>query len=393
MQTRYWLAGVTTAALVAAGAIAASPTLHGQTGPRASADARASATARAAAGDVHDISREVNEAIEAAFDEAGVHQTLEIDGDVRRAVDEATRAAHDAIRDLDVDVIVDDAMQGLSGLSSLGGQPRLGVSTRDVTADEAKAAGLSGITGAFVSDVNADSAAAKAGLQANDIIVTVDGETVRSARHLSRLISETPAGRALQVAYVRGTASHTVTVTPEARSFSFRMDGPGPDGPVVRRFERRIPDVRERTERRERDRFELFTPGPGGQEFFFRRGPEGQARIWTGRGRLGVVAQPLSEQLATYFGVKEGLLVSSVNENTPAAKAGIRAGDVITAVNGKPVKDTGDVMDHLQGVEGGKTVPVEITRDKKSQTVTVTIEAPSNTSGDRPVIRRPRFTA
>ena len=108
---------------------------------------------------------------------------------------------------------------------------------------------------------------------------------------------------------------------------------------------------------------------------------------------LLVMGQPLGDQLASYFGVKEGLLVSSVDENTPAAKAGIKAGDVITAINGKPVKDAGDVMDHLQGVEGGKTVPVEITRDKKSQTVTVTIETPSNTSGDRPVIRKPRFTA
>jgi serine protease Do len=392
MQTRYWLAGTAAAAIVAAGAIAASPILHGQT-PRASAQARASATAQVPVHELHDISKEINAAIHEAMSEADVHQAFDIDVDVRRAVEEATRTAQDVVGNLDVDVMVDDAMQGLSGLSSLGGQMRLGVGTRDVTADEAKTAGLAGITGAFVNDVNSDSAAAKAGLQAKDIIVAVDGETVRSARHLARLISETPEGRALQVAYVRGTAKNTVTVTPEARSFSFRMDGPGPNGPMVRRFERRIPDLKERAERGERERFDFFTPGPGGKEFFFRRGPEGQARIWVGRGRLGVVAQPLSDQLATYFGVKEGLLVSSVNENTPAAKAGIKAGDVITAVNGKAVKDTGDVIDHLQGVEGGKTVPVEITRDKKSQTVTVTIETPSNTSGDRPVIRRSRFTA
>lgn len=393
MQTRYWLAGTATAAVIAAGAIAASPILHGQTAPRASAQARASATARAATHDLQDISKEINKAIHDALDEAGVHEAMNIDVDVRQAVEEATRAAQDVVRNLDVDEMVDEAMQGLSGLSSLGGQPRLGVSTRDVTAEEAKTAGLSGIAGAFVNDVNSDSAAAKAGLQAKDIIVAVDGETVRSARHLARLISETPEGRALQVAYVRGTAKSTVTVTPETRSFSFRMDGPGENGPMVRRFERRIPNLKERAERGGRERFDFFTPGPGAQEFFFRRGPEGQARIWVGRGRLGVVAQPLSDQLATYFGVKEGLLVSSVNENTPAARAGIKAGDVITAVNGKAVKDTGDVIDHLQGVEGGKTVPVEITRDKKSQTVTVTIETPSNTSGDRPVIRRPRFTA
>ena len=392
MQTRYWLAGTAAAAVVAAGAIAASPTVHGQSSPRAAAQAHSSATAHASAQDVHDISKEIDQAVHDALDEAGVHEALDIDDEVRRAVEAATRTAQDVVAHLDVDGMVGDAMQGLSGLSSLGGQPRLGVSTRDVTADEAKTAGLSGITGAFVSDVSSDSAATKAGLQAGDIIVTVDGETVRSARHLARLISETPEGRALQVAYVRGATKNTVTVTPETRNFSFRMNRPRPDGPQVRRFERRVPEVRKR-ERAERRTFDFYAPGPGTQEFFFRGGPEGRARIWVGRGRLGVVGQPLGDQLASYFGVKEGLLVSSVNENTPAAKAGIKAGDVITAVNGKPVKDAGDVMDHLQGVEGGKTVPVEITRDKKSQTVTVTIETPSNTSGDRPVIRTPRFTA
>jgi C-terminal processing protease CtpA/Prc len=225
MQTRYWLAGTAATAIVAAGALAASPILHGQTTPRASAQARASATAQVSAHQLHDISKEINAAIHDALSEAGVHQAFDIDVDVRRAVEEATRTAQDVVGNLDVDVMVDDAMQGLSGLSSLGGQMRLGVGTRDVTADEAKTAGLAGITGAFVNDVNSDSAAAKAGLQAKDIIVAVDGETVRSARHLARLISETPEGRALQVAYVRGTAKNTVTVTPEARSFSFRMDG------------------------------------------------------------------------------------------------------------------------------------------------------------------------
>ena len=44
---------------------------------------------------------------------------------------------------------------------------------------------------------------------------------------------------------------------------------------------------------------------------------------------------PLSDQLAAYFGVKDGVLVSEVLENTPAASAGVKAGDVITAANGR----------------------------------------------------------
>jgi S1-C subfamily serine protease len=288
-------------------------------------------------------------------------------------------------------------MQGASNLAMFGGRPRIGVSTRDVTAEEAKAAGLNGITGAYVSEVASDSAAGKAGFQAKDIIVSVDGETIRSARQLSRVIGESPDGRALQVAYVRGTAKNTVSVTPEVsspRTMTWdggrgRIDGPDGEGPIVRRFERRVapgqlPD---------KEPFDLYVPnGEGGNQFFFRQGPGGM-RVWTGRGRLGVMAQPLTDQLATYFGVKEGVLVTQVTEASAAAKAGIKAGDVITAVNGKPVKDVGDILENLEGVENGKTAPVEVTRDKKTQTITVTLEAPSSTSGGRTATRRQRFTA
>ncbi len=142
----------------------------------------------------------------------------ELGADLRRTIEEATRTAQDAVKHLDVEVMVDDAMQDLPDVAMLAGRPRIGVSTRDVTAEEAKAAGLSGITGAYVSEVPADSAAGKAGIQAKDIIVSVDGETIRSARQLARVIGESPDGRALQIAYVRGTAKNTVSVTPEVRA-------------------------------------------------------------------------------------------------------------------------------------------------------------------------------
>jgi serine protease Do len=51
--------------------------------------------------------------------------------------------------------------------------------------------------------------------------------------------------------------------------------------------------------------------------------------------RIGIATQTLTKQLADYFGVSEGILVTSVNDNSPAAKAGLKAGDVITAVDGE----------------------------------------------------------
>ena len=63
------------------------------------------------------------------------------------------------------------------------------------------------------------------------------------------------------------------------------------------------------------------------------------------RQRLGVQLMPLSDQLATYFGVKGGVLVASVEADSPAARAGLKAGDVISTVNSRAVSDAGDVRE------------------------------------------------
>lgn len=384
MQPRLWLAGAAAVTVVTAGIYITSPTLHGQAAPAPTPPA---AQPRS---DGEDLARDIHRAVEDALARSGLRDGR-LSADMKQAVQEATRHAQDVVRELDIDVVVDDAMQDVALLPD--GRPRLGVSTRDLTAEEAKAAGLNGITGAYVTEVAPESAAAKAGLQAKDVITTVDGEKVRGVRHLSRLISETPEGRALQVAYVRGTATQTVTITPEARARarSFRYDGPEGEGPVVRRFERRrLPD---------RDTFDFRVPrlperDGNMEQFFFRRGPEGGARVWvSGRGRLGVMTQPLSGQLANYFGVPAGVLVTEVTENSPAAKAGMKAGDVITAIDGTAVKDTGDIVERLGQVAAGKTVAVEISRDRAKQTLTVTMAPPADTSEDRPAPRRMRFTA
>lgn len=391
MQPRLWLASAAAVTVVTAGVYVASPTLHGQAAPApAPPSTETDRRPAPAPSDPDNLGRDIERTIEEALEKSGLRDGR-FSADVQQAVEEATRYAEDVVRDIDVDVVVDDAMQEVAMLG--GGRPRLGVSTRDLTADEAKAAGLNGITGAYVTEVAPESAAAKAGLQPQDVITKVDGETVRSVRHLSRLISETADGGALQLEYVRGTTRQTVTVAPEARptTRSFRFRGPDVDRPIVRRFERRLLP----------DRESLGRPAPGlrerdgdMQQFFYRRGPDGGTRLWVGgRGRLGVMTQPLSGQLATYFAVPNGVLVTEVTENSPAAKAGMKAGDVITAINGTAVKDTSDILDQVTKVEAGKTVTVEISRDRARQTLTVTLAAPTSTSDDRPAPRRMRFTA
>lgn len=95
------------------------------------------------------------------------------------------------------------------------------------------------------------------------------------------------------------------------------------------------------------------------------------------RGALGIAAQPLTPELAEAFGVKSrfGVVIGRVQEDSPAAKAGIRAGDVITAIDGKPVRDVRAVRNRIGLVRLGEQLTLDITRDKQPQTLIVTVEA------------------
>ncbi len=93
------------------------------------------------------------------------------------------------------------------------------------------------------------------------------------------------------------------------------------------------------------------------------------------RGWLGVQIQPISPEIADSIGLKEarGALVSEPQSGSPASKAGIKAGDAILAVDGKPVKDARDLARTIAGYDPGSTVKVTIFRDGHNQDVQVTL--------------------
>jgi serine protease Do len=95
------------------------------------------------------------------------------------------------------------------------------------------------------------------------------------------------------------------------------------------------------------------------------------------RGFLGVHIKNIADHdLAAQLGVPAdgGVLVTQVEENAPAAKAGIKEGDVITAVAGKPVHDMHDLLMQVAWLEPGKAVDLQVVRDGKPQTLHATIE-------------------
>jgi len=93
--------------------------------------------------------------------------------------------------------------------------------------------------------------------------------------------------------------------------------------------------------------------------------------------RLGVTVTPLSDQLAEYFGVKQGVLVTEVTAGSAAEAAGVKAGDVITTVRGQTVASSADVVRELGQADSGASVEIRVTRNHKD--VTLTAKMPERT--------------
>ncbi|MEW5984964.1 MAG: PDZ domain-containing protein [Acidobacteriota bacterium] len=265
------------------------------------------------------------------------------------------------------------------------GGSRLGVRIRDVEKDDVEKMKLPSPSGVVIDEVTDDSPAAKAGLKAGDVVVQFDGEQVRSASQFVRLVRETPAGRAVKMSVMRGGSRVDVTATTEgqAAAFSWVDEGPRANAERLRaqaeRLRAQSDRLRQELERSTRERQRELAE----RDVLSRVAPdvlrdrlmwfgEGPMAMVLRRGRLGVSIQDLTPELAEYFGVKDGVLVSSVDKDSPAAKAGIKAGDVITSVDGKSVEDTGDLLEAIRGKAG--EVSIGLSRDRKALTVKATIE-------------------
>lgn len=229
----------------------------------------------------------------------------------------------------------------------------LGVAISEVDAEAVDRLSLPEERGARVTDVREDSPAAEAGLREDDVIVRWNEQRVESAAQVSRLARETPAGRTVRLGVIRDGGERTVEVElGEARARRTMMLGPRQQAEMRRLMERareRAGDAERRMER---------------------------VRVMSGRGgRLGVGLQSLTAQLGAYFGLddRSGALVTSVREDSPAERAGLRAGDVIISVADTEVSDPMDVFQALRGREAGP-VEVRVIRDRQERTLTVELE-------------------
>jgi membrane-associated protease RseP (regulator of RpoE activity) len=241
---------------------------------------------------------------------------------------------------------------------SFDGNGYLGIAPENVSKENMSLYGMNSPRGVGISRVSEGSPAERAGLKKGDVILQFDNEPVTSTRKLMRLINEAAPEQTVRLTISRNGSEQHVNVTlgeremprafrsvipPDANGY-FRMNPPNaPNAPNAPR-------------------------AWGGS-------PEAFSFAFGNNRRIGITTTQLTKQLADYFGVSggRGVLVSSVTESGPASRAGLKAGDVITEVNGERIDDAGDFVRALNQKEEGD-VTLTVIRDKSQRTIKVTPE-------------------
>jgi serine protease Do len=228
----------------------------------------------------------------------------------------------------------------------------LGVEIAEVTAEKAKDLKLSAVRGVIVDGIEPDSPAAKAGIKEKDVITQYDGQPVEGAMQFRRLIRETPPGRSVTLEISRGGSLQSISVELGDRTDVYvrKMKGKMRDFGGAYSFS--MPNVEELP-----DMPEVMDP----------RTPV-----------LGINAEDLTSQLGSYFGAPNnaGVLVREVRPGTPADKAGLKAGDVVTKVEGKEVRTLADLRAQLREKSNQASVNMSVLRKGSEIAVTVPIEKP-----------------
>lgn len=223
----------------------------------------------------------------------------------------------------------------------------LGVDIGEVTQERVSVLKLKEEDGVEVLLVDQDSPAGKAGLKEHDVILTLNGTTVESGAQLRRMIHETPAGRSVTLGISRDGQLQTIKaqLADRRKAMNWKegdlVNPPEPPEPPASWFPQiEIPNI----------------------------------VVVHSSMRSGLMLENLTPQLGEFFGAKngKGVLVRSVEKGSGAAKAGLRAGDVIVSVNGEAVSDVGDFSHALRSHKSGNA-SVSVIRDKREQTISLPI--------------------
>jgi serine protease Do len=231
----------------------------------------------------------------------------------------------------------------------------LGVGVAEITSERAKTLNLKEEYGVEVTNVEKDSPADRAGVRTGDVVLEYNGHRVEGAEQFVRLVHETPVGRDVKLVIARGGATQSLSATIGNRKAPNRTFGP--EG-----FQFQMPQM----------------PGVNPRMEM----PDLPSSMSWRSSMLGIEAESLSSQLAEYFGVKDGVLVRSVVEDSAAEKAGLKAGDVIVKVGERKVTTPGEITEAIRSA-AGKTVPLSVMRNHREMSLTATLEQAPRRRGPR----------
>jgi serine protease Do len=251
--------------------------------------------------------------------------------------------------------------------SSRAAQGYLGVSVRDVTPDQISTLKLHEAHGAEIILVDHDAPAGKAGLREHDVVLMLNGQAIEGQDQIRRMLRESPPGKTMVLLVSRDGQQMTITtqmavsqeqVEREASEQHMKVADPSPA----------IAD----------------SPDPGlSPSASPMRGNSFIGSLLMNPSYTGAMLEKMSSQLADFFGVSSGagLLVRSVIDNSPAALAGMHAGDVVIRADAKPVTSTGDWAKAIKNSHG-HPLTITVMRDKKEQTLTLTPDSKKRSSLD-----------
>lgn len=225
----------------------------------------------------------------------------------------------------------------------------LGVLTQTVDNEIAEAFNLKVNYGAVINQVVKDSPAEKAGFQENDVIIKINDDQIDDTEDLINYIHDSEIGAKLAITLMRGDDKITKDVILDERS----------ETEYKRQIIKKLPRIMMHDDDHDY----------GDYDFDF---------DWDDFNRsnyIGILISDISNQLRAFFGVKEdvGVLIGQVNEDTPAEKAGLKAGDVIISVDDNEVSTNLDVIKIINKKEVGDKVKVTVIRDKKQKSFMVDV--------------------
>ncbi len=267
--------------------------------------------------------------------------------------------------------------RGGVGASAASTPGFLGIGFRDVTEDRLTLLKLKEARGAEVIQVDHDGPAGIAGLTEHDVILQVNGQSIEGEEQLRRILHETPVGRNVTIVFSRYGQQQTLTMQTADRAALERQ---------AWEQHQSVPDPSHSSAFHGNS----FMGGTAitSSPITAPPDPHGHSLIPSmllNSSYTGVVLEMIGPQLAQYFGSQggNGLLVRSVDPNSPAAAAGLRAGDVVVRANAVIVTGTSEWY-KLVRENRGKPVSVVIMRDRQEETLVLVPDSKKRSSLETP---------